>query len=175
MDKQQTLNNYYSLLREKFPPHRALILASIATKFEERAWLREDVRLRVEPEKEDFFSVFGYPPAYTDHNGPRQDAVTERHLIETSIKTFGVNRVVSEFFDGEEWIEADEWRWVIAPNILNFKHHPEIINLMATALEVVEECDRANKELFSRLSREDKSCQDEEAEQAGSDDNLMSK
>jgi hypothetical protein len=88
----------------------------------------EDVRLRAEPERENYFDVYGEP-----------DTQEEREEIKRSIDRDGCWRVVSEYLgpDGE-WHWADSIGMIIAANPLDPLQNPCATELMQVALDAHE-------------------------------------
>ena len=68
---------------------------------------REDVRLRAEPEQENFFDVVGEPEGYTDIHGRRVSAKQEREETCQMLERDGCWVVLSEYWDGTDWRVAD--------------------------------------------------------------------
>ena len=67
------------------------------------------VRLRAEPEQENYFDVYGEPEGYTDINGRWHTPEQERQEIADSIDRNGLWFIVAEWRDNEEseWQHAD--------------------------------------------------------------------
>lgn len=65
------------------------------------------VRLRCEPEHENYFDVYGEPEAYVGANGRRVSAKQALKELEDLLERDGVWWMTSEWFDGEEWQHAD--------------------------------------------------------------------
>jgi hypothetical protein len=65
------------------------------------------VRLRAEPERENYFSVYGEPEGYDGANGRRVSAEQEREEICRTLDRDGLWYCMAEWFDGEEWQHAD--------------------------------------------------------------------
>lgn len=65
------------------------------------------VRLRSEEEQESYFDGFGEPEAYTDAHGRRVSAEQARKELCELIDAKGCWCVISEYWDGEEWQQAD--------------------------------------------------------------------
>lgn len=101
-----TIQRQYALARKAgWRAHEALYAARAIADFES---LGEDaVRLRAEPEDENYFDVYGEPEGYTDIHGRHVSPEQERKNIERSIERDGCWYVFSEWFDGDEWQQAD--------------------------------------------------------------------
>lgn len=65
------------------------------------------VRISAEPEEESYFAVYGEPSGYVNAQGHEVSAEKEREEICAVLERDGCWRTVSEWFDGEDWQEAD--------------------------------------------------------------------
>lgn len=65
------------------------------------------VRMRAEPEQENYFDVFGDPEAYTNAQGHKVSGEQAKADLIAALDRDGVWWTCSEWFDGEEWNHAD--------------------------------------------------------------------
>lgn len=65
------------------------------------------VRMRAEPEQENYFDVFGEPESYTNAQGHEVSADKAREDLIATLDRDGCWWTVSEWFDGDEWQHAD--------------------------------------------------------------------
>lgn len=65
------------------------------------------VRMRAEPEEESYFDVYGEPEGYVNAQGHRVSAEQECEEMCATLERDGCWRTVSEWFDGDDWQEAD--------------------------------------------------------------------
>ena len=68
------------------------------------------VRMRAEPEQENYFDVFGDPEAYTNAQGHEVSAEQAKADLIATLDRDGVWWTCSEWFDGQEWHHADSCR-----------------------------------------------------------------
>lgn len=66
----------------------------------ERAGL---VRLRAEPEDENYFDLYGLPTGYHTSEGEWVTPEEAYEEMARTIELYGCCRVVSQYFDGEKW------------------------------------------------------------------------
>lgn len=101
----------------------------------ERAGL---VRLRAEPEHENYFDVYGKPEGYEDVNGKQVLPEQERAQIQRSIELYGNYCVISEYFDEEEWQHADSIGFCVGyKNPLSPEENCYVPDLMRSALALI--------------------------------------
>ncbi len=101
------LRNLYKQFRKcGMDAHRALDAARTYKQFQ-RLETEGLVRLRAEPEDDNYFDVYGEPDGYTDIHGRRVSAEQAKQDIIDSIERDGCWYCVSEWFDGQEWQHAD--------------------------------------------------------------------
>lgn len=107
------------------PPGRAACALNHARTLD--AWRRAEVaglvRLRSEPERENYFDVYGEP-----------DDERERASIVAEIERNGCWWVVSEYWDGEDWQLADSIGMCVYANPLDPFQNCYVVDLMASAL-----------------------------------------
>lgn len=100
---------------------------------------RELVRLRAEPEEENYFDVYGEPEGYEGANGRRVSAEQERKETCELLERDGCWHVVAEYFDGQRWQHADSIGMNTGyKNVLSPFENCYVPDLMASAVEMAE-------------------------------------
>lgn len=97
------------------------------------------VRLRVEPEYESYFDVYGEPWGFTDISGRYISAEEARHQIEESIQLNGLYCVISDVWNGDEWEPVDSIGMCVCSDPESPIENWYIPDLMRAALERREE------------------------------------
>lgn len=96
------------------------------------------VRLRAEHEYENYFDVCGDPEGYEDAEGNQVSAEEEREQLERSIELYGCYWVVSEYFDGRKWQQANSIGMCIGyHNPLSPEENDYVPDLMRAALDLI--------------------------------------
>jgi hypothetical protein len=88
------------------------------------------VRLRMEPEQENYFDVYGRP---------KSEAEAKR--ISDLIERLGCYFLVSEYWDGEDWQHADSIGMIIEERPLDPVSSPYVVDLMGAALAELDKLD----------------------------------
>lgn len=132
----------YNKARQKgYGAAESLRIAKIKEKFEQLEY-EGLVRLRAEPEEENYFSVYGEPDGYLGLNGRRVSAEQEKKELIESFERDGVWYVVSEWRSSEE----DVWEFVDSigmcagySNVLSPIENCYVFDLMRAAINKVED------------------------------------
>lgn len=96
------------------------------------------VRLTAEPEEESYFDVFGDPEGYTRLDGKRVTAVEAKQALEASIERDGCWYVMSEYWNGAEWVNADSIGMCAGyANPMDPFQNCYVVDLMRAAIERV--------------------------------------
>jgi hypothetical protein len=137
----KTQDQYYTQFRKAgYLPIQALRASKTLLAWEELE-AQELVRLRADPEEENYFDVYGEPDGYVDGNGRRVSAEQERKELEREIELNGCWFVRSEYraTPDDEWERADSigmltgYRDPLSPFQNNY-----VIDLMRAAIDAVE-------------------------------------
>ena len=93
------------------------------------------VRLRSEPEMENYFDVYGDPEGYTNAQGHYVDAEKARTEIEDQIESMGCDWVVAEYLDENgDWEHADSIGMCIYNDPLSPFENCYVVGLMDSAI-----------------------------------------
>ena len=139
MTERETI--YYKRLRHAgYTARDAIRAARIVKRFEDLEGGGR-VRLRLEPEVESYFDVYGEPEGYTDIHGRRHSAEEEHQEICGMIDLHGLWFVVAEVrcpcCGAWEW--ADSIGMCIYRDPLDFCENAYVPDLMAAAIGKAEE------------------------------------
>ncbi len=98
------------------------------------------VRLRSEPEEENYFDVYGEPEAYEGANGRRVTAEMAKAQIVETLENWGCFCVISEVFEDGEWVHADSIGFCVYEDPLDPFDNSYVVDLMAKAMEQIPVC-----------------------------------
>ena len=97
------------------------------------------VRLRAEPEHENYFDVYGEPEAYINAQGHEVSAEKAKEEMIATLDRDGLYWVVSEWFDGDEWQHADSIGMCCYRDPLNPFENCYVVQLMQGAIDACKE------------------------------------
>lgn len=146
------LASLWSKLRaENYHALTAWMAAKSILRFKE---LEEEgrVRLRCEPELENYFSTYGEPEGYTNTNGKRVSAKEERAELVRIMDRDGLWWLCSEVWDGEEWQHSDSIGMCMGyKDPLNLFENCYVPDLMGSAVDAWEKMESDRRTELERV------------------------
>lgn len=140
-DHKARKNNYYLLGRmARMNPAEVHRAATIVTRFQDREWLEEDVRLVLIQEMENYFDVYGEPDGYQNEFGQYVPASKAKKEIERQIELFGCHCILAQYRNPQtgEWETVDSIGMIVDEHPLAWNVNPYVVDLMNSALEAAE-------------------------------------
>ena len=119
----QQLDHYRAFRAIGYRAAESLCAARTLTAWEHAVY-ENRVRIRTEPETEDYFGVYGEP-----------DTAREREQICASLSTHGCHCVITEYWAGAEWEIADSIGFCIYPDPLDPLENAYVPDMIQSALD----------------------------------------